>query len=136
MDIKELREQYPEQVAEVEAAAIAGVDNTEAIKAAVQAERDRLAAIDEVADLFAQDVVREAKYGEKPITAQEMAYNAAISAAKKGSAFMTAAEEDTENSGAAKVGENPAGDDAEADTPDAKMEKARAAVREALGKSK
>lgn len=88
MTTQELRAQYPEQVAEVEAEARAAVDNTEAVNAAVQAERTRMQEIDAVAGLFDAESVREAKYGEHPISAQELAYQAAQNAAKQGTAFM------------------------------------------------
>lgn len=99
MTTKELRVQYPDQVAEVEAEARAAVDTT----AAVRAERDRLAAIDEVASLFDPELVREAKYGDTPCTAAELALKAAQKAAKQGSKFLADALADTAASGAGEV---------------------------------
>lgn len=63
MTLDELREQHPDLVAEIEAAAR-------------KCERDRLAAIDEVADGIPADMVADAKYGETPRTAQELAFEA------------------------------------------------------------
>lgn len=120
MTTKELREQYPEQVAEVEAEAKAAVDNTEAISAAVQDERDRLAAIDEVAGLFDPALVQEAKYGEHPCTAAELALKAAQKAAKAGSKFLADAKADAEESGAEKVPASP-GEDGEKTMTEADM---------------
>ena len=136
MTTQELRAQYPEQVAEVEAEARAAVDTTEAVNAAVQAERTRMQQIDDVAGLFDAETVHEAKYGEHPVSAQEMAYQAAQKAAKQGTAFMTAMHNDASASGAAGVTATPpASDEGEPATPEAKMEKARAEVKAALGKN-
>lgn len=136
MTTQELRAQYPEQVAEVEAEARAAVDTTEAVNAAVQAERTRMQQIDDVAGLFDAETVHEAKYGEHPVSAQEMAYQAAQKAAKQGTAFMTAMHNDASASGAAGVtAAPPASDEGEPTTPEAKMEKARAEVKAALGKN-
>lgn len=105
MSIDELREKYPEQVAQVEAEALAAADHTEA----VQAERNRLAEIDEVASLFPSDLVQEAKYGEHPCTAAELALKAAQKAAKAGSKFLADVKEDAAESGTDKIGAAPAG---------------------------
>ena len=105
MSIDELREKYPEQVAQVEAEALAAADHTEA----VQAERNRLAEIDEVASLFPSDLVQEAKYGEHPCTAAELALKAAQRAAKAGSKFLSDVKEDAAESGTDKIGAAPAG---------------------------
>lgn len=135
MSIDELRAQYPEQVAQVEAEALAAADHTEAVNAAVQAERDRLAAIDEVAGLFDPALVQEAKYGQTPCTAAELALKAAQMAAKAGSKFLADAKEDAEESGTDKVGAAPAPQEApEISDPEQKMQEARAAVKSLLGR--
>lgn len=103
MTEQELRAQYPEIVAQVEANARAA-GNTEAVNAAVQAERDRIREIDEVACLYSDEMVHEAKYGEKPCTAQQLAYNAARAAAAKGNQVVKDLEDDAGASGAANVG--------------------------------
>ena len=109
MNISELREQHPDLVAEIEAAAR-------------QSERDRLAAIDEVADGLPADLVREAKYGEHPMGAEQMAL-AALRAQKRGrdaaaeadreamARFRAAAEEDAKESGTDEVEPSPEGAD-------------------------
>lgn len=109
MTKEELRAQHPDQVAEVEAEARAAVDTT----AAVQAERDRLAGIDEVAGLFDPELVREAKYGDAPCTAAELALKAAQKAAKQGSKFLADAHADAAASGATGVGAVPPADGGE-----------------------
>lgn len=127
MSIEELREKYPELVSQVEAEALASVDHTEAVNAAVQDERDRLAGIDEVASLFPSDLVQEAKYGENPCTAAELALKAAQKAAKAGSKFLADAKADTAESGTDKVGAAPAGE--EEDKPMTDAEKMAAGER-------
>lgn len=123
MTIEELRTKYPEQVAAVEAEARASVDNTAAINVAVQEERDRLAAIDEVAGLFDPALVHEAKYGDTPCTAAEMSLRAAQKAVKQGSKFLADAMKDTNISGANDVGAAPSGEDGGEKNP---IEQARA----------
>lgn len=109
MNATELREQHPDLVAEIEAAAR-------------QSERDRLAAIDEVADGLPADLVREAKYGEAPMSAEQMALAALRSQSEARAAeaaadraamalFRVAAEEDAEESGTDDVEPSPEGAD-------------------------
>ena len=111
MTMKEFREKYPDEVAQVEAEARASVDPATQISAAVNDERARIAGIDEVAALFDPALVAEAKYGENPCTAAEMALRAAQKAAKAGSKFLADAKTDADESGAAKVGAAPAVED-------------------------
>lgn len=123
MTKEELRAQYPDQVAEVEAEARAAVDTSAATNSAVQAERDRLAAIDEVAGLFDPQLVHEAKYGDAPCTAAELALKAAQKAAKQGSKFLADAADDAAASGAGAVGAVPPADGDGGENP---IEQARA----------
>ena len=131
MTIEEFRAQHPDEVAQVEAEARASVDSTEAINSAVQRERDRLAAIDEVASLFDPELVHEAKYGEHPCTAAELALTAAQAAAKAGSKFLADAADDAKKSGASNVGAAPGEDDEDPDndTPEARKGAVRTAVK-------
>lgn len=104
-NLEELRAENPE-LAELlmsEAAAAASADKTAEKNAGAEEERKRIAEIDKVAALFDDETVHKAKYGDKPCTAQEMAYNAAIKAAEQGKTFVTAMEQDTEASGAQGV---------------------------------
>ena len=109
MNISELREQHPDLVAEIEAAAR-------------QSERDRLAAIDEVAEGLPADLVREAKYGEAPMSAEQMALAALRSRREARAAqaeadraamarFRAEAEQDAEESGTDGVEPSPEGAD-------------------------
>lgn len=143
MDVKELRAKYPNEVAQVEEEARASVDSTEAINAAVQAERTRMQEIDEIACLLDDEAVREAKYGEKPCTAADLMMAEAKKAAKHGKKFLSDLASDGEDSGASKVSSNPAptnegeGKDDEAHmTPEERMNKARAEISALFGKNK
>ena len=115
MTKEELRAKYPELVAEVEADARTAVDTNAAVTEAVQAEERRMQEIDEVSALFSDELVREAKYGDKKCTAQELAYRAAQKAAKQGSKFLADADGDARDSGASNVPAVPGVEDAEDD---------------------
>lgn len=141
--VDELRAEFPDLTAQLEADVTAAVSAQapDAATDAATAERERIQGIDEVAALFDAETVREAKYGH-PCSAQEMTYRAAQAAAKKGSAFLTAMEEDTKASGAqgvTAVATAPGADGAQDDknhTPEQRMTNARAAVGELLPKKK
>ena len=133
-NLEELRTENPELANQIMAEAQAAASKDAG--AAVNAERQRILDIDAISALFDDETVREAKYGEKACTAQEMAFRAAQKAAKNGTAFMEAANKDYKASGAAAVGaaspgiEEPAGDK----TPNQRMAEARAGVKALLGK--
>ena len=119
MNLSELREQHPDLVAEIEAAA-------------VKAERDRLAAIDEVAGGIPADMVADAKYVQpcsaeqlalKALKAQASAAKAEAKAERKAAAdFLAATEEDEQESGAGDVEAAPTGTDEETEEEQAKKE--------------
>lgn len=140
-NLEELRREDPELAAQVEsdvrAAVSAEHDNSEAN--ATNAERQRLAEIDSIAHLYDAETVRNAKYGDNPCTAQEMAFRAAQQAAKNGGAFMANVKNDYAASGASGVGAAPADNNggnggAEPITPEAKQAEARANIKALLGK--
>lgn len=110
--LEELRKENPELANQfmAEAQAAASLE-TGSANEAVEAERSRLKEIDEVSALFDDTTVREAKYGEKACTAQEMAYRAAQKAAKEGKKFLSDLQEDTQASGAQKVEATPGAED-------------------------
>lgn len=87
----ELRNGCPDLVKEI-------VD--EAHAEAQKQERDRLAAIDEIADAVPSDLVAEAKYGDKACSAEQLAYRAALDAKKKGHKLLDDTEDDADTSGA------------------------------------
>jgi RNA 3'-terminal phosphate cyclase len=102
--LEELRAENPELAEQIlaqakEAVAKESVD----VNAAVEAERKRIAEIDEIAALYDDELVREAKFGEKPMTAQELAWEAAKKEAHKRRAFLDDADKDFKASGADKV---------------------------------
>ena len=135
MTIEELRAQYPDEIAQVETEARAAVDTTAAVnaavQAAVQAERDRLSAIDEVAGLFAPELVHSAKYGDHPMTAAQMTLEAAKTAASQGRKFLANLDDD---SAASNTGAVPSAPAADGDTPEAVEADAVAAARAYLKK--
>ena len=135
--LEELRAEYPEQIAQAEAAARAAVDHTEAVNAAVQAERERMQSIDEIASLLDDSAVQEAKYGDKPRTAAELLMDAAKAAAKQGKKFLADLKGDADESGAEGVGATPPPEEEETDeknkTPEARMAAARANIAALLG---
>ena len=134
MTIEELRAQHPELVSQIEAAARSGADHSAEVSAAEQAERDRLAGIDEIAGLFDPALVREAKYGEQRCSAAELSLRAARAAAKAGSKFLADAAADSAASGVGGVPAAPApaeeaeGNQEEPKTPEEKLKAARALI--------
>lgn len=127
--IEELRAENPELVSQLESATRAE---------AVQAEQTRLQEIDNLAGLFSADLVREAKYGEKACSAQELSYRAACAAAKNGQQFLTQMTADAKVSNAGAVPAAPASDPdpkaAEPKTDEEKMAAAKAEVQKLLHK--
>lgn len=127
-NIEELRNEYPELVAQIEEAAAS---------AAVANERARIQEIDVVASLFSNELVTEAKYGPKACGAQELTYRAAVEAAKQGSAFMANVTADNQASGVEDVPATPTQEEKTGPkTQQEKYAEARNAVATALGKNK
>ena len=91
-NLNELRTENPELAAQVEADVRAGL--TADTNAAVEAERNRLREIDAISALYCDEAVQAAKYGDHPMTAQELAYAQAQAAAQQGTAFAAAMQED------------------------------------------
>lgn len=99
MTLEELRQSDPEAAEALLAEAQASVSHDEA----VEAERQRIAEIDEIASLYDAETVRAAKYGDNPCTAQELAFRAAKAMVKQGKQFMADLAEDTADSKASGV---------------------------------
>lgn len=112
MNMQELKEKYPGLVQEIRQEAVAdaggnlaggGSASAEAenrIRDAVEAERKRLKEIDEIANQIADEkLVQEAKFGEKTMTAQELAFEAMKKQRDEGRNFMNSLKEDAEKSG-------------------------------------
>lgn len=127
MTVEELRQTNPEVVQEIEAAARAD-------------ERSRIQQIDEVASVFSNDLVAEAKYGQTACSAQELSFRAAQAAAGQGRKFLANLEDDSQKSGTDEVTPAPApadeGEDNEPKTPEEKMARARADIKALFGKNK
>ena len=139
--VKELRDEFPELVAQIEADITEQVKagNNSAVEAAVNAERKRIEDIDEIGDLFDNELVNSAKYGENDCTAQELALRAAQQAKKNGHNFMTNLESDAGASGTYDVGAAPGTEDYPANdnlTDEQLKANAKAVVAKALGKQK
>lgn len=133
--VEELREEYPELTAQMEADIRKEIEasNADAVKTAVQAEQDRIKEIDEVGTLFDAELVLEAKYGEKACSAKDLAFRAAQEAKKNGTTFMKNLEADNSASGAQDVGTAP-GEAVEG--KDMTPEQKKAAAKALLGKKK
>lgn len=103
MEIKtqeELRNAFPELVAQIETAAKAEGAN---------AERNRIQEIESVQAAIADaQLIADAKYGEKPMNAQELAFAAMKAQAATGAQVVANIATDAANSGAAAVAATPA----------------------------
>ena len=132
MTLEELRQSDPEAYAALLAEAQAN-----AAQEAVEQERARMAAIDEIASLFDDETVRAARYGETACTAQEMAYRAAQASVAQGQAFMSNLQADDAESGAEEVESAPAPEEESEKTMTANdlMAAGKAAAQKLLGKN-
>ncbi len=103
MEIKtqeELRNAFPELVAQIETAAKAE---------GASVERKRIQDIESVQAAIADEqMIKDAKYGEKPMNAQELAFAAMQKQAAIGATVVTNMVNDTAASGAAAVAATPA----------------------------
>ena len=108
MTLDELKAQEPDLVSQIEQTA------TNAAKAqttdAVTAERQRLAAIDSIAASIPDpQMVHDAKYGDKPCTAQELCFRVMQQSAASGQQFLADYKADGEASKASSVSAAPNG---------------------------
>ena len=137
-NLEELRTENPELAESImaEARAAVAAEGDTAVTTAVQAERQRLAEIDEISALYSTDVVQAAKYGDNACSAQEMAFRAAKEAAKNGRDFLGNLKADNKASGAQAVGSAPAPNDDAPLTPEQRMAKGKEAAEALAGKKK
>lgn len=102
MDIKnvaDLRAAYPEYVAQIENAARQDAQNEGA-----KAERERIQSIEAIENTIAdKNLIQDAKYGEKPLTAEQLAFKALQAQAAIGTNMLNNLEEDAKASGAEDV---------------------------------
>jgi len=121
-NLEELRKENPELATTIEAevkAAVSAADQT-AINTAVEAERKRQQEIDDIATAINDpELVKEAKYGEKACTAQELAFRTMQKQSKLGDQHLTNTQKDYQASNAADVNAAPNGGD---DDPVKKVE--------------
>lgn len=109
MTPEEIRAQYPEIVAQIEQAAV-NAAQTQANNAAVDAERQRIEAIDSIAASIPDpQLVHDAKYGENRCTAQELSFRVLQQSAAAGQQFLANYKADGAASGTAQVGAAPNG---------------------------
>lgn len=137
-NLEELRTENPELAESImaEARAAVAAEGDTAATTAVQAERQRLAEIDEISALYSADIVQAAKYGDNACSAQEMAFRAAKEAAKNGQDFLGNLKADNKASGAQAVGSAPAPSDDVPLTPEQRMAKGKEAALALAGKKK
>ena len=103
----DLRSQYPELAAAIANEAVEDAV-PKAVAKALDAERERLRKIDEVQDRISdRDLVNRAKYGEHPMSAEELAFEAMKDGSLVNSAFLAALDEDSEESDTEKVDPDP-----------------------------
>ena len=102
---------------------------------AVEAERTRLAEIDKIAGQCSAEQVEEAKYGKKACTAQELAYRMLLENAEKGKMYLDNLSADAKAANTEKIPAAVAPEDAAEEnlSDEEKMERAMAAVAQALG---
>jgi hypothetical protein len=129
--LEELRKENPELANALmdEARAAVSAEIEGKVAAAVLGERGRIKGIDEVSALFNDEIVLEAKYGEKPCTAQELTFQAAQKAVNEGSNFMNFLKADNQASGAQGVGAAPGDDGNAGDAPEDVEAAGKAAAR-------
>lgn len=102
--MEDLRAEYPDLVGQVENAAKAS-ERAEGIAA----ERARIQGIEAIENAIGdKEMVRNAKYGENPMTAEQLAFKAMQAQAAIGNTVVNQLEGDAANSGAAGVAANPA----------------------------
>lgn len=117
-NVEDLRNAYPDLVNQVETAAQANGAN---------AERQRIQGIESIANAIGDaEMVKNAKYGEKPMNAQELAFAAMQKQAAIGAQMVNNMVTDTNNSGAGNVQTAPAvTNEGNPDTPEAMMAQAK-----------
>ena len=135
-NLEELRAENSELASQVESDVRAAVSAEHAtdIENRVAEERRRISEIDEIAALYDDETVRNAKYGEHPCTAQEMSFRAAQQAAKTGSAFMANAKEDAKNGANGVPSAAEPSDDGTEKTPAQKQAEADSTIHALLHK--
>lgn len=114
--VEELRAQYPDLVAQIEDAAKE--------KARVE-ERDRIKGLEEISGVVADKaLMEEAKFGESPMTVEELSVMAMKQQSKLQASILKSLEEDAKNSGTGDIKASPKNiEEDEEDDPDKEEEK-------------
>ena len=113
MDIKELKAAYPDLIDQIteEARATAQTENAEAVKnavdEAVKAERERMKEIDSIAQTVGAELVNEAKYGDTPMNAKDLAFKAMQDQQAKGTEYLKNRSQEIESSNVNNVTADP-----------------------------
>lgn len=106
MTLEELKNEHPDLVKQIEDAAKATVDTT--AQKAVDKERQRIKDIESIeASIADKELVENAKYGENPMTAKDLAFMAMQKQASLGNNFLEGMKDDAQSSGAGKVQATP-----------------------------
>ncbi len=103
-NLEELRKENPTLASQIESElrSTLKAESETSASAAADDERKRLKEIDAIAGIYDPALVQAAKY-DKPCTAQEMAYRAAVEAAEKGKKFSADIRSDADDSGVNSV---------------------------------
>jgi len=103
-NVEDLKKAYPDLVNDI-------INTTKDESA--KNERERLKAIDEIANSLSPELVTNAKYGEKVMNAQELAFEAIKNDAKKGVNYLDDVKNDMQSSNSSNVTVNPKSQDQE-----------------------
>ena len=119
-NVDELRQHFPDLVAQVEAAAR-------------EEERKRIQAIDEISRTISPELVNKAKY-EEPMTAEQLAFQALKADAAKGRQYLDDLGKDNADSGVQNVASQPQDDRAKKEKQEEERKKAAQSIAEYANK--
>lgn len=112
MTVEELRNQHPDLVKQIEDAAKETVDTKTAAQDAAKEERQRIQDIESIeASIADKQLVKDAKYGENPMSAKDLAFAAMQKQAQLGNTFLQNMKDDNETSGVEGVHAAPTKDE-------------------------
>lgn len=115
MTLEQLKNQHPDLVKQIEDAAKETVDTTTAVQDATKEERQRIKDIESIeASIADKKLVEDAKYGENPMSAKDLAFAAMQKQALLGNTFLQNMQDDNETSGVDGVHADPNKDDKKA----------------------
>lgn len=115
MTLEELKNKHPELVNQIEEDAKKTVDTSTAAQNAVAEERQRIKDIESIeATIADKELVNNAKYGENPMSAKDLAFVAMQKQAQLGNTFLQEMRNDVNTSGVEDVSPTPAKDDQKA----------------------